>query len=453
MDRDELSKELALSYNDLVTYLLEKYGAAKSDYFCTSTCRSRNSKISRTKEGLLCHHIDEDKGGNLSNPCSASMQPFDWQKKDRLVYCNYLEHLILHIKIAVLRQRSSLKKPRDIWDFFSTGGIFMLCEDINNLFFNKNNLLPWQQHCLAQVENNYSEYIALLNLLLYYIDCQYIGERGKTPLLQNGSVYHYPDSNTTILHFDEATKRVTMLFSDGTEHIMDIFWYLDQFTHSDMVRLIHLEFSSGCDSASDEIRKALSSNETDFSRKHYENLRIDYHGFGFPEFAGIPLDPSEYGCDNADEYISKAFPAHSTDATVIRGRVPVFWKGHTPRHVYSSKKPYLVRVRAVFRIKPGQTPFIQFKQSNGLMMTDACFHNQRYNFLTFREGRVVTTTFIYDKRTDAFYSRYYGLGRTLVDSALIVSMTREDYALMKKHYQVLKCEVLDGCYFEPMSSC
>lgn len=452
MDRNELRKELTMSYNDLVTYLLKKYGGATADYFCTPTCKSRSSKIGRTKEGLLCHHIDEDKGGNLSSSYSASLQPFTWQKKERLVYCNYLEHLILHIKIAVLRQRSSLKTPMDVWNFFSTGGIFMVCEDINKLFSGTDDIRPWQRHCLLQIEDNYPEYLELLNLILYYIDRQYIGERSGTPLLQNGSVYHFSDVDATVVRFNEADRTITLRFPDGRERNYDIFWHLSQFTYDDMIRLIHLLFVTGWSPVSDDFRSALSSVETDFSRKYYENLRIDYHGFGFPEFAGIPLDPEEYGCDNADEYISMAFPSYSTDAAEIRGRIPVFWKGRLPRRVTASKHPYLVRVRAVFRIKPGQTPFIQYKQVNPLRLTDECFNNQQRHLLTFREGRVVTSTFIYDKRTNAFYPKYYGLSGKIEDSDLIVSMTREDYALMKTHYQVLKCEVLDGCYFVPASS-
>ena len=66
MERDELYKEIAMSYNEMVQYLLSKYGKADGDYFCTEECRSRNKKIGRAREGLVCHHIAEDKGGNLS---------------------------------------------------------------------------------------------------------------------------------------------------------------------------------------------------------------------------------------------------------------------------------------------------------------------------------------------------------------------------------------------------
>jgi len=109
--RAEIVKEMSMPYETLVEYLLVKYGGAIGDYFSTPECKTKNKKAVRTAEGLYCHHIDEDKGGNLSNPCSARRQPFEWQKKERLVYCNLLEHLILHIKIAILRQKTKFKKP------------------------------------------------------------------------------------------------------------------------------------------------------------------------------------------------------------------------------------------------------------------------------------------------------------------------------------------------------
>ncbi|WP_253723458.1 hypothetical protein [Spiroplasma citri] len=56
--------------------------------------------ITRGNEGLYIHHIDEDKAIMLSTPAYAKKNPFDYQKADHLVYCNLLEHLVLHIKIV-----------------------------------------------------------------------------------------------------------------------------------------------------------------------------------------------------------------------------------------------------------------------------------------------------------------------------------------------------------------
>ena len=99
MTREELNLQLQMEYHELVEYLLKKYGVAKYDYFCTPECRSKNEKVRRIKEGLFCHHIDEDKCALLSKKEVAQKSSFEMQKAHRLVYCTYIEHLILHIKI------------------------------------------------------------------------------------------------------------------------------------------------------------------------------------------------------------------------------------------------------------------------------------------------------------------------------------------------------------------
>lgn len=65
-------------------------------------------KASRTDEGLYCHHIDEKKDLNISNQSFVKMNkvPFDYQRKDRLVYCDLIEHTILHVLIT---KETSLK--------------------------------------------------------------------------------------------------------------------------------------------------------------------------------------------------------------------------------------------------------------------------------------------------------------------------------------------------------
>ena len=84
------------SYDELVQFLINRYEPAKCDYFTNEYC-TIEGKISRTPEGLYCHHIDEDKVIKLSDKRIAPKSPFIYQKANRLVYCNILEHLLLHI--------------------------------------------------------------------------------------------------------------------------------------------------------------------------------------------------------------------------------------------------------------------------------------------------------------------------------------------------------------------
>ena len=142
---EKMEKELAMPYDAYVKHLLEKYGHATCDYFRTSTCKSKNSKTSRTEEGLYCHHIDEDKAIMLSTPEVARLHPFEYQKADRLVYCNILEHLLLHIKIAEERE--------DITSEVGIGGTVLITEEIN-MHITKGYSNNWKKNTICTTYNN-----------------------------------------------------------------------------------------------------------------------------------------------------------------------------------------------------------------------------------------------------------------------------------------------------------
>lgn len=102
---------LSKSYEDAVYFLLEKYGPAQNDYFRENSYRRfmngeinsiAKGKITRTAEGLYCHHMDENKWLKISDKdfVKKFSIPFETQKKDRLVYCDVVEHTILHVLIS-----------------------------------------------------------------------------------------------------------------------------------------------------------------------------------------------------------------------------------------------------------------------------------------------------------------------------------------------------------------
>jgi hypothetical protein len=99
MNLEEYKKIKDYNYDDYCKYLQEKYGIPKKPYFCNKKFKNQN-KIQRSSEGLFIHHIREDKGVMLSNPKYAMLQPFEYQMPENLVYCDYLEHLLLHILIC-----------------------------------------------------------------------------------------------------------------------------------------------------------------------------------------------------------------------------------------------------------------------------------------------------------------------------------------------------------------
>lgn len=99
-----------LSYRELVQLLIKKYGEVTDDFFREkSYARFLNEEIktpakgkySRALEGLYCHHIFENKYENIGNLefIRAYKYPYELQRKANLVYCDLVEHLILHVLI------------------------------------------------------------------------------------------------------------------------------------------------------------------------------------------------------------------------------------------------------------------------------------------------------------------------------------------------------------------
>src|SRR5699024_10731170 len=102
---------LSKTYEETVNFLLQKYGPAQDDYFRESSYQRfidgeikniTKGKYSRTNEGLYCHHIDEIKDLNISNQkyIKKYKYSFEYQKKERLVFCDLIEHTILHVLIT-----------------------------------------------------------------------------------------------------------------------------------------------------------------------------------------------------------------------------------------------------------------------------------------------------------------------------------------------------------------
>ena len=158
MDRTEIKGELLMSYDELVDYLLDKYGPVEGDYFCNESCRSKNKIICRGSEGTQCHHIDEDKVAKLSDRKCAIFYPYEYQKADRLVYCNVLEHLLLHMKIA-LGPRSA---EADEMGIPSEGGVFSILAGINDYYGGYEFKREYEKKIYAEIANNFEEYIGIL---------------------------------------------------------------------------------------------------------------------------------------------------------------------------------------------------------------------------------------------------------------------------------------------------
>lgn len=179
MDRKEIRLEMKMTYKQLVSHLKEKYGAAQYNYFVNEKCKSKNKKVTRTSEGLLCHHIDESDIECLSDSGHAALYSFEHQKAEHLVYCNYIEHLLLHLQIGVDLYWASEKKlidPRNLFRFI-TPGVQSICADINDLYKNYGSPLVWKNRCFEEIKDNFEDYAFILLSFMKYFDKNYEGYR------------------------------------------------------------------------------------------------------------------------------------------------------------------------------------------------------------------------------------------------------------------------------------
>ncbi|WP_271400435.1 hypothetical protein [Salinicoccus roseus] len=115
--KDEYLVLLSKTYNEAIEFLLKKYGVAEDDYYREKSYerflngeikKISKGKFARSLEGLECHHIAENKFLNMTNESYISAQniPFRYHQKEKLVFCDVVEHTILHTLIA---KETSLK--------------------------------------------------------------------------------------------------------------------------------------------------------------------------------------------------------------------------------------------------------------------------------------------------------------------------------------------------------
>ena len=89
MNMTEYLKVKDYSYEEYCEYLKELHGKVLFKYGS-----SKNKK-----PGYFIHHIAEDTVPSLSHKDQKKQYP-EYQVPELLVYCDYLEHLLLHIMIG-----------------------------------------------------------------------------------------------------------------------------------------------------------------------------------------------------------------------------------------------------------------------------------------------------------------------------------------------------------------
>lgn len=153
MNNQEYKEVEKMTYHEYCDYLQNKYGKAKYDYMNENFVK--NPKVTRTKEGLFVHHIMEDKVGDISKQERAKLYPYEYQKAENILYCDYLEHLLLHILIS--------EETREERQIPGAGGVInYIVPILNDVYSGWVPGTDWQKNCCNKIIADKDVYLTLV---------------------------------------------------------------------------------------------------------------------------------------------------------------------------------------------------------------------------------------------------------------------------------------------------
>ena len=157
----EYEKVKDFTYLEYCDYLQKKYGMSAYNYLTPNW--NKNPKITRTKEGLVAHHKFEDHAVMLSTAEYAMQNPYEWQHKENIIYCDYLEHLFLHILICEYPA-----EDRNPYEVVGLGGVInYIMPELNDLYSGWQTGQAWRKVCHDKVVNDKDVYLALVKRFKY----------------------------------------------------------------------------------------------------------------------------------------------------------------------------------------------------------------------------------------------------------------------------------------------
>lgn len=166
MNLTEFKKVEKLKYFKYVEYLQKKYGIPSKNYMNANF--NKNAGLSRTSEGLFVHHVMECKAIMLSNPLYAKNNPYEYQLVKNLVYCDYLEHLFLHILIC--EDVKFYKKRYHEDEIVGIGEIVdFLIPELNDIYSGWIPKQEWKRCCINEIIKNKKLYLILVKR--FFVNC------------------------------------------------------------------------------------------------------------------------------------------------------------------------------------------------------------------------------------------------------------------------------------------
>lgn len=201
MDINEYEQVKEMSYLEYCDYLQKKYGKGLYDYMTKSY--NKNPKCTRTKEGLFAHHKMEDHVIMLSTKEIAMSYPIEWQSKDNIVYCDYLEHILLHVLIC--------KYPaKDAVGAVGVGGVVnFFVPELNDFYSGWVAKLAWKKNCLNRVANDKQVYLEILKQFIQVVNDDlmltlYCGSADKLHTSCNAKYGEWDEDNNNKIYSEIA---------------------------------------------------------------------------------------------------------------------------------------------------------------------------------------------------------------------------------------------------------
>ena len=191
--------------------------------------------------------------------------------------------------------------------------------------------------------------------------------------------------------------------------------------------------------------------------------RTIYNEF-FPNIYEFPLDEKIHGFQNAGEWLRKTYRGgwcylvpEKANKVLKRGCTfdvnslypsmmssqsgnkypvgnPVFWEGNfIPDNALKDECYYFIHLRTRFYLKKGYLPFIQIKGN-----------------LLYKGNECLKTSDVYDRKSGEYCKYIRNVDGEIVPTKVDLYLTMTDYILIKEHYDLVECEIIDGCYFEAL---
>lgn len=200
---------------------------------------------------------------------------------------------------------------------------------------------------------------------------------------------------------------------------------------------------------------------SEFKRK-YRKGKSNWFFDVFPDLSKMTLDKGKYGADSdkqisADEYIRKSYKggwcyvkkgiAHKVikngctyDVNSLYPYVmqhfryptgyPTFWIGDIiPIDINDDNYYFFVRFVTQFKLKKNHLPTVQIK-----------------NNVFYRSNEWLESSDVVDSKGN-HYTKIKDKTGNIVSTDVILTMTKTDFILFQKHYDLQKLIILDGCYF------